>query len=268
MEFWHQLDRHIVMNVLIVIPARMGSQRFPAKALAQLQGPDGTRRSLVEWTWRAGLRAASGGQLVVATDDEAIVREVEGFGGRAVMTAVSLRNGTERCAAMVERLGELPDVIVNLQGDSPLVPAAMIDALVGALQDPGISVATVCVPADDALRAMILEESRAGRVGGTCAVVNARGQAVYFSKHPIPFSADGSQALRLHVGLYAYRPSALAAYLANPPCEAELAEGLEQLRFLHMGLPVQVVEVPLPDGGLWEVNNPSDIPIVEALLPA
>jgi 3-deoxy-manno-octulosonate cytidylyltransferase (CMP-KDO synthetase) len=259
------------MHSLIIIPARHESVRFPGKPLAALTARDGVTRPLVEWVWRAGVAAAGPDVVVVATDSAGIADCVAGFGGRAVMTSASLRNGTERCAAVLRETGLRPEIVVNLQGDSPLVPPHHIAALLEALERGTAAVATPYVSCDALTTARIQDDARAGRIGGTCVVTRADGRAAYFSKYPIPHGAGTGRGaalpLKLHVGLYAYRHEALAAYLAMPPSPLELAEGLEQLRFLDAGWPIEMVEVPLPEGGLWEVNNPEDVALVEAALP-
>jgi 3-deoxy-manno-octulosonate cytidylyltransferase (CMP-KDO synthetase) len=255
------------MEILVVIPARSASTRFPDKPLAELTAADGTRRPLIEWTWRAACAAFGRAKVVVATDSEAIAERVHGFGGTAVLTSPGLRNGTERCAAVLAQLEREPEVLINLQGDSPLVPPDLLHALARRFTDPPVSVATPCVTCDAAMAARILAEARAGRVGGTCVVSDTEGRALYFSKQPIPHGAGTAAPLKLHLGVYAYRPAALRAYASWPPSPLELAEGLEQLRFLAAGWPVHVIEADLPAGGIWEVNNPSDVALVESLLP-
>lgn len=256
-----------MMRTLVVIPARMQSVRFPGKPLAVLTAPDGTRRTLIEWCWRAAQRAVASDAVIVATDHPDIARAVADFGGKVALTPAHLRNGTERCAAVLGELAEQPDVVINWQGDNPLLVPEMVVALCQPFSDPSVAVATPCVPVDPAMRERIMEEVRAGRVGGTCVVTDRFGRALYFSKYPIPHGAVDDTPLKLHVGLYAYRTDALARYMAHTPSVAEQAEGLEQLRFLDIGVPVQVIDMPLPHGGLWEVNNPEDVPVVERLLP-
>jgi len=251
------------LRSLIVIPARQGSTRFPGKPLAPLISRGGILRPLVEWVWRAALRAADPADVVVATDSAAIADTVAAFGGTAVMTSSDARNGTERCAEAFAVLGREADVVVNLQGDNPLVPPGYIAALLSAFADAAVDVATPFVRCDAAMSARLRGDYAAGRIGGTCVVARQDGTAMAFSKAPIP---HGAALLNMHIGLYAYRPAALAAYAALPVSQLELDEGLEQLRLLDAGRPVRLVEVDLPRGGLWEVNNPEDVPVVEALL--
>ena len=256
------------MQPLVIIPARHASVRFPGKPLCPLAAPDGTTRPLVEWTWRAAVAAVGVHNVCIATDDSRIADAAHAFGARIALTDPDLRNGTERCAAALAVLGETPDVVVNLQGDSPLIPPRFVTAVLAAFADPAVQVATPYVECDAAMMALIRADLAAGRVGGTCVVARADGTAAYFSKYPIPHGASAACPLRLHLGLYAFRPSALTAYAALPPGALERVEGLEQLRFLEAGWPIHLVSVPRPEGGMWEVNNPEDVAIVERALPA
>jgi 3-deoxy-manno-octulosonate cytidylyltransferase (CMP-KDO synthetase) len=250
-------------RVLIVIPARFASSRFPGKALAPLRNGAGEAKPLIQWTWETATRSRYG-DIVVATDDTRIAEAVKGFGGEPVMTSTAAANGTARCAEVAAATDA--ELIINLQGDSPLVPPSYIDALVEAWQAGGAPVLTAYISCDAPTERQLLDDAAAGRVGGTTLVINAASRALYFSKAVIPHRSGGDPALKLHVGLYAYTPAALAAYAAHPASGLELAEGLEQLRFLDMGHPIQAVSVPPPPGGLWEVNNPEDVPLVEAAL--
>lgn len=256
-------DTHTALRSLVIIPSREGSVRYPGKPLAPLASREGVVRPLVEWTWRAALRAADPGDVVVATDSARIADAVANFGGQVVMTSPDALNGTERCAEAYALLGREADVVINWQGDNPLVPPGFIAPLLNAFADPQVAMATPYIRCDEALSARLRADYAEGRVGGTCAVLRRDGTAMAFSKAPIP---HGAPRLNLHIGLYAYRAAALARYAALPVSQLELDEGLEQLRLLDAGLPVHLVEVGMPQGGLWEVNNPEDVPLVEALL--
>ncbi len=259
------------MKTLIVIPARYASSRFPAKPLAQIAGPDGVK-TLVQRTWEAGVLAAQviGAQVVVATDDARIAAHVAGFGGTPVMTSAHAQNGTERCAEVAAQRGGY-DLIVNLQGDAPLTPPWFIADLVAAMAGDTADIATPVLRCDGAMRAALIADRAAGRVGGTTAVFGADGHALYFSKEVIPFCAqtyapaDPTPVFH-HVGLYAYRPAALRAYPTWPMGRLEALEGLEQLRFLEQGRRVLCVETRAKSRQFWEVNNPEDIPIVEGMI--
>jgi 3-deoxy-manno-octulosonate cytidylyltransferase (CMP-KDO synthetase) len=249
-------------DLLVIIPARYASTRFPGKPLVSLTGSDGTSRPLIEWTWATAVAAVGEMRVVVATDDERIADAVNRFGGRAIMTACDLRNGTERCAAVVASMDHPPPLVINLQGDSPLVPAQYVSALAEFAKKNGSAMATLCLPCDAKTAQRLREQARLGMVGGTCVVRRADGKALYFSKYPIPFGADAP--LSMHVGLYAYTPAALAHYAALPPSIPELSEGLEQLRFIDAGVEIDMLELPPPATGLWELNNPEDVSLVEA----
>lgn len=261
-------------RVQIIIPARLASTRFPAKPLALLTGADGVARPALHYTWQAGLAAAQalGGDAccIIATDDRQIADAAEEAGMAVVMTPTTCANGTERCAAALSALDDLPDIVVNLQGDAPLTPPAMVAAVVALLEaDPSLAIATAAVPASPAVLAHLQADAAAGRVGGTTVVCNSAGRALYFSKSIIPHVAQGTtpqQDVLLHLGLYAYRPAALSSYAAHGPVALELQEGLEQLRFLDAGLPVGVAVCPAPAWEMIELNNPSDVPLIEAEL--
>ncbi|KPF79981.1 hypothetical protein IP88_01120 [alpha proteobacterium AAP81b] len=243
------------------------------KPLALLRGATGVAKPLVERSWEAARAVAQacpgGARVIVATDDRAIAETVSGFGGEAMLTPATCGNGSERCAAVVAALSTPPALVINLQGDSPLTSPEIVSALIAAAAGSTAAMVTPVVRADAALRARLRADAAAGRIGGTTAIADAAGRALYFSKHPLPHAAPGSDPdMLFHIGVYAYTPAALAAYAAAPPSPAERAEGLEQLRFLHLGLTVALVEVAAPPGGLWEVNNPEDIATVEAMLAA
>lgn len=253
-------------RVLVVVPARYASQRFPGKPLTPLLGPDGVSKPLIQWSWEAAMAVQDRAQIMVATDDPRIADVVRGFGGAVAMTATDLRNGTERCAALLDGLDEDPDLVINLQGDSPLIPRAALDALIDAWVASPAPVLTPWIACDTMLGGLLVAEHAAGRIGGTTVVADHSGQALYFSKRPIPYGPG--EGLKLHLGLYAYTPAALRQYAALPPGPLELAEGLEQLRFLEQGIPIRLVEVARPPAGFWEVNNPEDVALVERALAA
>lgn len=268
------------MSVLIAIPARAASTRYPDKPLAMLRGATGEARSLVQRSWEAGLAAADalgeagdGARVVVATDDRRIRDHAQGFGAEVVMTAASHRNGTERCAEALDVLGGGFEVVVNLQGDAPLTPPWFVSALVGALRAGDAGVATPVLRMEGAALAGFLADRRAGRVGGTTAVFGAGGRALYFSKEVVPYTgaaygdAEATPVFH-HVGCYAYRPEALAAYGAWEPGPLEGLEGLEQLRFLENGAAVLCVEVEARGRAFWELNNPEDVGRLEAMMAA
>ena len=256
------------MSFRIVIPARYAAQRLPGKPLRELAG-----RPLIEHVWR---RAGEAGALevVVATDDARIAEAVRGFGGEVEMTAPELPSGTDRCAAVaVARGWDDDDVVVNLQGDEPLMPPRVLRQVAELLAtDAAADIATLCVPLG----------SLAEFLDPNVVKVVARedGGALYFSRAPIPWDRDagtGGQAPALgaqhayrgacrHLGLYAYRVGALLQLTATPPCELERIEKLEQLRALHVGLRIRVETALEPVG--QGVDTPEDLVRVAALLAA
>lgn len=259
-------------GVGIIIPARYSSTRFPGKPLATLAGVGGAARTLIERSWRAASAVPGVDFVTVATDDARIADEVQRFGGTAIMTPASCANGTERCAAAVAQMTYPPEIVVNLQGDAPLTPAYVVTHLIDRLRnDASVAMATPAVRCTPSLYRHLIEDQKAGRVGGTTVVADAQSRALYFSKRVLPYLPDDWLVDRecpafLHLGVYAYRPAALTAYAAWPASLLEQVEGLEQLRFLHYGSPVAIVECAAPEWDVVELNNPSDVPIVEAML--
>ncbi|ODM44217.1 3-deoxy-manno-octulosonate cytidylyltransferase [Cereibacter johrii] len=259
------------MSVLIAIPARYASTRYPGKPLVTLRDPDGTEKTLIRRSWEAAMAVRGIDRVVVATDDDRIRTAAEAFGAEVVMTSPDCRNGTERCAEVAAALPGY-EIVVNLQGDAPLTPSWFIEELVAGLrEDPSAEVATPVLRCDGRALNGFLTDRRAGRVGGTTAVFGATRHALYFSKEVIPYTGraygDAEETpVFHHVGVYAYRPAALAAYPSWPIGPLEELEGLEQLRFLENGRSVLCVEVEARGRQFWELNNPEDVVRIEAML--
>lgn len=260
------------MSVLLVIPARYASSRFPGKPLTPLRGATGTARSLIRRSWDAARDVAGVDRVVIATDDDRVRDAAEGFGAEVVMTSPECANGTERCAMAFDMLGGGFEIVVNLQGDAPLTPPWFVEALIEALRaHPAAEAATPVLRCDGRMLADLRADRRAGRVGGTTAVFGIEGAALYFSKEVIPH-VPGTPGPKEpapvfhHVGVYAYRPSALAAYPRWTAGPLERLEGLEQLRFLERGVHLSCVEVEARGRSFWEVNNPEDVARVEEML--
>ena len=258
------------MSVLIVIPARYASTRYPGKPLVSLRGPDG-EKTLIQRSWETAMTVRGVDRVVVATDDDRILNHAEAFGAEVLMTSTECQNGTERCAEVAGKLTGY-DIVVNLQGDAPLTPAWFVEALMVRLQvDSDAVVATPVLRCEGKMLAALLADRRAGRVGGTTVVFGAGGCGLYFSKEVIPFTGkiygdDEPTPVFHHVGVYAYRPAALRDYPAWPIGPLEKLEGLEQLRFLENGRVVLCVEVSAQGRQFWELNNPSDVPVIEAMM--
>ncbi|NOC45815.1 manno-octulosonate cytidylyltransferase [Ruegeria sp. HKCCD7559] len=262
------------MSVLIAIPARYASTRYPGKPLVPLTGAKGASMTLIERSWRAAMSVSGVDRVVVATDDERIRDVSEGFGAEVVMTSENCQNGTERCAEAHEVLGGGYEIIVNLQGDAPLTPHWFVEDLVSGLRAaPDAGVATPVLRCDGSALNSLLNDRKHGRVGGTTAVFGRDHSAMYFSKEVVPFTSQtyaGDEATPVfhHVGVYAYRPDALAAYPGWPTGPLEQLEGLEQLRFMENGRKVLCVEVEARGRQFWELNNPQDVPKIEEMMAA
>ncbi|WP_108503214.1 3-deoxy-manno-octulosonate cytidylyltransferase [Paracoccus indicus] len=260
------------MSVVIVIPARHASTRYPGKPLVELRGAGGQARSLIRRSWDAAMAVSGVDRVVVATDDDRIRDHAEGFGAEVVMTSTSCRNGTERCAEAIANLGITPEIVVNLQGDAPLTPAWFVEDLFAGLRAaPDAQVATPVLRCSGRMRADLIADRHAGRVGGTTAVFGHDGQALYFSKEVIPFvpgdvADDADSPVFHHVGVYAYRPKALGEYAGWPEGTLEKLEGLEQLRFLERGRHVLCVQVEARGRQFWELNNPQDVERLEQMM--
>ena len=261
------------MNTFILIPARYASSRYPGKPLVELRGAGGVAKPLIQRSVEAARKIAGVDGVFVTTDDERIADACGRFGVGVIMTSPECRNGTERCAEALAQLHQ-PDLVINFQGDALLTPNHFVEGLIERMRRDDVDVATPAMRLrSEEVRTLQAEEA-AGRVGGTTVVTDDAGRALYFSKRLIPHLPAGAldqplSPVLLHVGVYAYRPTALAAYAQTPPTELEQLEGLEQLRFLVAGIPVAVVEVEPPPFALRELNNPEDVaPIEEALARA
>lgn len=261
------------MSAAIIIPARYASQRYPGKPLVELRDGSGVSKTLIERSWDAAVAVLDAADVYVATDDDRIADCVRGFGGQVIMTDPACRNGTERCAQAVEVAGIDADIIVNLQGDAPLTPAWFVADLIAAMEaNPVDMVATPVLRCDAETLQNFRDDRAAGKVGGTTAVFGADMNGLYFSKEVIPYlppeGPDPNQPIPVyhHVGVYAYRRAALTDYAAATPMPLETLEGLEQLRFLELGLPVRCVEVDGKGRVFWELNNPVDVARIEKVL--
>jgi len=236
----------------VIIPARYASTRFPGKPLADLGG----RPMIVRVCERA---AASGAASVhVATDDARIAEAVRASGHAVVMTRADHASGTDRIAEAAARLGLADaDIVVNVQGDEPLVPPALIAEVAQTLEKKtAAQVATACHPLRD--------EAALASPNVVKVVMDAQGYALYFSRSRIPYPREAGAACYRHAGLYAYRAGFLGKYARLEPCQLEKAEALEQLRVLWHGYRIAVVvsETDIPPG----VDTPQDLETVRRLL--
>ncbi len=244
------------MNVMAVIPARYGSTRFPGKPLTPLAG-----KPMVQHVYERVKQAARVSRVVVATDDERVLRAVADFGGEAVATRSDHRSGTERMAEVAAGpAGAAAEVFVNVQGDEPLIHPAAIDAAVEAVvSDSSVSAATLCVPIASPADLMNPDVVKV--------VLDFQGDALYFTRAPVPWVRDENPQVRVqhwkHLGLYVYRRDLLLEFPTLPPGTLEKIEQLEQLRLLENGYKIRVVETEHDSIG---VDTPEDAARVEKLL--
>ncbi|MFQ3582365.1 MAG: 3-deoxy-manno-octulosonate cytidylyltransferase [Chloracidobacterium sp.] len=230
-------------SVIAVIPARYGATRLPGKPLIDLGGQPMIQRVHARVRQTPAIE-----RIIVATDDQRIAAAVAAFGGEARMTRADHASGTDRVAEVAATLDA--DIIVNVQGDEPLIAPETITAALRLLQtDSSAAIATTCEALDPA------EAENPNVVKVVC---DAAGYALYFSRSPIPYPRrpDAARSLwRKHTGLYAYRREALLRFTQLPPAPLELAEGLEQLRALTHGMRIRVAETAHPSPG---VDTPED----------
>jgi 3-deoxy-manno-octulosonate cytidylyltransferase (CMP-KDO synthetase) len=246
------------MKTIGIIPARYASTRFPAKPLAVLGGKPVIQRVYEQ---------VSGvlDDVLVATDDERIFRAVEGFGGKVCMTSTSHRSGTDRIREAYENLGQPYDVVVNIQGDEPFIQASQIRTVVSCFDDPATQIATLVkpfVPADGCAALF--------NVNSPKVVVDNEMRALYFSRSVIPYLRGVPQEDWLsrhtfykHIGLYAYRSDTLLEITRLPQSSLELAESLEQLRWLQNGY---VIKVGVSDVETIGIDTPDDLARAEEFL--
>ncbi len=250
------------MTFSVIIPARYDSSRLPGKVLADIQG-----RPMVQHVYERALRSGAA-SVLVATDNERVKAACEGFGAEVVMTAASHRTGTDRLAEAARITGELAErIVVNVQGDEPLLPSSLIRQVAENLDaHADADVATLCqriAHHDELFDPHVVK-----------VVADAQGYALYFSRAPIPWHRDEFMADEIslpadsmhfrHIGLYAYRVSYLEYFASHAPCALELAESLEQLRALHGGHRIHVAEaLEAPGHG---VDTQADLERVRELM--
>jgi len=240
-----------------VIPARYASTRLPGKPLVDLNG-----KPMIQWVWEAARTAKHIDRLVVATDDQRIAEVVGGFGGEAVMTDPALPAGTDRCAAAAAALGIEADIVLNIQGDEPLIPGELLDDLILTVKRGDCDVATPVARVTDV--ADLTDPSIVTVAAG------ADGHVLYFSRSPIPHVRGKEMSEWLehypywkHIGLYAYTAEALQRHINLPVSALEEAEALEQLRLLEDGARFHCV---ITEAKLVAVDTPADAERVRALL--
>ncbi len=246
------------MKVIAIIPARYASTRFPAKPLAMLGGI-----SVIERVYRKVSDVVS--DVIVATDHERILSHVESFGGRAIMTSVDHKSGTDRCYEAFCLSGIDADVVLNVQGDEPFIAAEQIRSIIECFNAPQVDIATLVKPFSAADPIEKLENPNSPKV-----VVASDNTALYFSRSVIPYlrGTDRSEWLKehtfyKHIGMYAFRTAALAAVTALPQSPLEVAESLEQLRWIENGYKIGVGVTTIETIG---IDTPDDLAAAEEYL--
>lgn len=235
-------------KTVIAIPARYGSTRFPGKPLALLCG-----KPMIQHVYEKAA-ASKAAQVVVATDDQRIYDAVQAFGGIAVMTSPDHPSGSDRICEAVNELD--CDVVINVQGDEPLIPTSVIDQLIDTMSGENApDMATVAVPGT--------REELAGNPNKVKVVFGTDGMALYFSRSPIPYLREGGDdvPLYLHWGIYAYQKPVLQRFVTLPPGKLEMCEKLEQLRALENNISIKVLLSDLQSVG---VDTPEDLVQAEA----
>ena len=259
-------------NILIVIPARYDSKRFPGKPLCYLKDKNNIKKTLIERTWLLAKSLKIKCKIIIATDDERIKDFSENFGANVIMTSKMCKNGTERVSAVVEKLNDIFDIIVNLQGDALLTPNWIIEETINKFSDNNYDVATPIVRCDKNIFVNLEKNFKNGITGGTTVVLNNDNEAMYFSKSIIPniklndLKDYKKLNLYFHIGIYCYSQKIILSYPSLGSSSLEKIEDLEQLRFLSNKIPILCVKVNTRNHEIWELNNKSDILIIEEIL--
>ncbi len=231
------------MNILGIIPARYASTRFPGKPLVDIKGKTMIQR-VYEQSMQANLN-----KVVVATDDERIADEVNRFGGEFVMTASTHQSGTDRCAEVIHHLSGY-DVVINIQGDEPFIDPKQINLICDCFKDENVQLATLIKE--------IHSEEELFNPNIPKVVIGDQEQALYFSRHPIPYLRNKAHLHQFykHIGIYGYKTSTLLEITKLHPSALELAESLEQLRWIENGYQIQT---KLTDIETIAIDTPNDL---------
>ncbi len=239
-----------MIHFTAVIPARIASTRFPAKALALLCG-----KPLIQCVWEAVVNTELFTDVLIATDSRQIYDCAIGFGAKCVMTSAEHQSGSDRIAEAIN--GFQTDVVLNVQGDEPLIDRTSLSKLMDVFADPDIHIASLMTKIKDHIQ--ILDPNIVK------VITNNLGNAIYFSRSPIPYDRDGSNTAHYfrHIGVYAYRKGALLEFVQLPPSHLESIEKLEQLRLIENNIPIRMVESDYQGIG---IDTPEDLIMVENLL--
>lgn len=237
------------MKTAAIIPARFGSMRFPGKVLAQLQG-----KPIIQWVWERACQSKAD-TVLIAVDEPKVKEAVEAFGGKAIMTRPDHPSGSDRIWEAAEHLDA--DLIINVQGDEPMIPPSVINDLIDAMTGCDAEMGTVVVPVK---RADVENNPNLPKV-----TLTADGYAIYFSRSMIPYLREGGEETEVyrHWGIYAYRRAALQKFVSLPPGKLEQCEKLEQLRALENGMRIKVIQTNFETIG---IDTPEDLRKAEEFL--
>jgi len=245
-------------KIIGIIPARYASTRFPGKPLVDIAG-----KTMIQRVYEQASKAKSLSKVVIATDDERIADEVKRFGGEFVFTASHHQSGTDRCAEVIEQLPGF-NIVINIQGDEPFIEPAQIDLLASCFTEAKVELATLIKP--------IQSQESIYNPNSPKVVIDVNGRAMYFSRSPIPFIRNGEPGVWAekhqfykHIGIYGYKTEALKAITKLPPSSLEIAESLEQLRWIENGFYIQT---KVTDLETVAIDTPEDLLKLNKLLKA
>lgn len=238
------------MNIVGIIPARYASTRFPGKPLADIKG-----KTMIQRVYEQALKAERLSDVIVATDNELIFNTVNSFGGKVAMTSTEHRSGTDRCREVIEKLDGRYGAVVNIQGDEPFINPAQINQLADIISMDGTDIASLCKPVKD--------ERELFNPNAVKVVFDKNHKALYFSRNTMPYMRNveksewlASRTFYKHIGIYAYRSEVLKAVSRLPQSGLELAESLEQLRWLENGYSVRM---GITEYESYSIDTPQDL---------
>jgi 3-deoxy-manno-octulosonate cytidylyltransferase (CMP-KDO synthetase) len=253
------------MDIVIVIPARYGSRRFPGKPMVPIRG-----RSLLTRTWSIANAVTGVSAVYVATEDGRVAEHARSIGASALMTSPECRNGSERVWEAVSKLPSQPNAVINLQGDAVLTPPWVVQALVDTFRDdPTTSMVTAAVHCSEQQLEELKRLKEKSPTSGTTVVMDRFGRALYFSKGIIPYLRirdPGPPPVHRHIGIYGYSTTTLEQLMLLEEGPLERAEQLEQLRALENGIPIKVAVVDYRGRTHGSVDAPEDLPVIEAII--
>lgn len=239
-------------KVVAVIPARYASSRFPGKPLAKIHG-----KPMIQWVYERVKGVEDINDVYVATDDEIIFNTVKSFGGKIIMTSKEHKSGTDRISEAVHKIADDIDIVLNIQGDEPMIKKEMIKELIGAFEDNSVNMAT--------LKKRIYEKEDIDNPNIAKVITDENNDAIYFSRSTIPYNRDGVENIKYfkHIGVYGYKKEFLMEFSNLKESKLEQLEQLEQLRVIENGYKIRVIETQNESIG---VDLPEHIKKVESLL--